>query len=346
MSTNLLISGYTWAGVAGLVAIALFNSWTSRINQFFFFSRTIPPGFVHTPAARQISARYLISIWLGFAAAILLFAATLLGSQFSVLLCFALALVLQALIANVAFARAHRATGNALAAAPALPAAEPAIDEPQGLVSVSLLQPIAFSKKLVMLLFLAPALAAAVWSGAMYATHSALDQFSSAIESNNADFSSGMGLGMVTAGMMMYILLRYFSRHRSPMGFLTANLIVLCAWVGAALIMLSALTVPLHFFITRTIHHALLGAILGLALLRILYGWKRNRLFPPAQAERYGDNFWRWGIFYHNPSDPTLFIQCRSGHGYTVNFANFLSWPLLLLMIADLLFLLSLHLFR
>lgn len=343
MSTNLLISGYAWACAAGLFAIALINSWTSRINQFFFFSRTVQPGFDRTSAARQITTRYLMSIWLGFGGGLLLFAATLLFSRLSVLLCFTLAVLLQVLIANLAFARAHRATGEALAASPALPAAEPGIHQPQETISVPLLQPVAFSKKLVTLLFLAPAIAAAVWLGAMYATHFSLDQFSSAIEANKADFLSGMGMGMLTAGIFMYILLRYFSRHRSPMGFLTANLIVLCAWIGALLIAFAALTVPLHFVITRTTQRSLLGAVLALALLRILYGWMRNRLFPPTQVERNGDSFWRWGLFYYNPSDPTLFIQCRSGHGYTVNFANFLSWPLLLLFLADLVFLISRH---
>ena len=38
---------------------------------------------------------------------------------------------------------------------------------------------------------------------------------------------------------------------------------------------------------------------------------------------------WKGGMFYYNPNDAVLFVQRRDGFGYTVNFANRLSWALL-----------------
>lgn len=31
---------------------------------------------------------------------------------------------------------------------------------------------------------------------------------------------------------------------------------------------------------------------------------------------------WRWGIFYHNPGDPSLMVESRFGFGYAMNFGN------------------------
>lgn len=42
------------------------------------------------------------------------------------------------------------------------------------------------------------------------------------------------------------------------------------------------------------------------------------------------DARWALGMFYFNPSDPSCFIEKRSGIGYTLNFAKPLSWVLLL----------------
>lgn len=341
-----LFSGFTWASVAGLIAIALLNSWASRINQFFFFSRTTPPGFGETTEAREITAAYLTRVWLGFGAGLLLFFAALLYSSLSVFACFTFALILQSVFASVGFARAHRATGDALTAGVSIPDTDSAAIQPRDAVSVSLLQPATFSKHLTVLLFLAPAFTAAAWLGSMYAAHVAPHLFMAAMEANKADFLTGMGLGLMTASLLLYVQLRYFSRHRSPMARFTVNGAVQLAWLGAAVTALSALTVPFHLVITTTIHRTLVGVVLALALLRMLYGCARPRMFPPPQVELNGDEFWRWGLFYYNPSDPTLFIQHRAGPGYTVNFANFLSWPLTLAVLADLGFLISLHVHR
>ncbi|KXZ39035.1 Uncharacterized membrane protein [Alkalithermobacter thermoalcaliphilus JW-YL-7 = DSM 7308] len=34
------------------------------------------------------------------------------------------------------------------------------------------------------------------------------------------------------------------------------------------------------------------------------------------------DDYWKWGLFYYNPDDPSLWIEKRFGIGWTVNFAH------------------------
>ncbi len=41
---------------------------------------------------------------------------------------------------------------------------------------------------------------------------------------------------------------------------------------------------------------------------------------------RDDDKYWKMGVFYYNPDDPTLFIEKRFGIGWTCNFARPLSW--------------------
>ncbi len=49
------------------------------------------------------------------------------------------------------------------------------------------------------------------------------------------------------------------------------------------------------------------------------------------------DQYWKWGLFYYNPSDPAIWIEKRFGIGWTLNFANPLAvgvFAVLLLVIA------------
>lgn len=50
----------------------------------------------------------------------------------------------------------------------------------------------------------------------------------------------------------------------------------------------------------------------------------------PAQDDRY----WKLGAIYFNPQDPTIFVEKRTGIGWTMNFANPISWITLLGILA------------
>lgn len=46
-------------------------------------------------------------------------------------------------------------------------------------------------------------------------------------------------------------------------------------------------------------------------------------------GDRTEDRFWKAGLVYYNPDDPTLFVEKRFGIGYTMNMARPASWGLL-----------------
>jgi hypothetical protein len=331
-----------WIYSAAILAIAGFQSWTSRINQFFFFSRTVPAGFAQTSRARQITAHYLRGIWLAFASALFICAGLYASGRLYPIRGLGIALLVQGTCSCVAFARANRETRKALQDA--------LIDQPvngptadSAVVSVPLLEPQAFSPNHTTLLFLAPVCALVVAVAALFTAHLGFRQFGEAIDANKATSLLGLGLGMMCASVILYIQLRYLSRHRSPMGRFTANACVLLSWIGALALILSTTSVPLHLVITTQMNRLFLTGIFIFVLARVLYGWSRARLFPPPQVERSGDQFWRLGMFYYNPSDPTLFIQKRSGPGYTLNFAHVMAWPVTLLVAADIVYLFLLH---
>jgi hypothetical protein len=330
-------------GIACLVLIALFHSWVSRMNQFFFFSRTAPEGFARTPKARLITRAYLVRVWLGFAAAGIVFTALLRFSGMWALGCFLTAMLVQVVLCCFSFAQAHRAAGAAIAEV-AVPAQSGS--ESSSAISVSLLDSGAFTPRLLMLLFLAPAAAAAAWLVPMLALHMGFNAFADAVAALHADFLTGLGVGLMFGSLLLFVQLRYLSRHRSPMARFTARGAVQLAWVGAACFAFSTLTVPMHLVVTRQVRGILLGIVILIALVRLAYCWASARQFPPPAIERSGDHFWRWGLFYYNPADPTLFIQHRSGPGYTLNFANKISWTLPAFLVADFIFLACIHLRR
>jgi hypothetical protein len=343
MNTSVSLIGVL-CSVAGLTLIAGFNSWTSRINQFFFFSRTVDADFASTISARAITRRYLRGVQLGFGVALVLFSAMVVLTKASIYASLVIALLVQCGCACAAFGKAHRAAGEAIAERGPL-----AIEERDAhgtAVTVSLLDRGAFTRPLMLALALALAATALSWFVPMVTMRMGFSAFGDAISANHADFLSGLGLGLTAGSVLLFVQLRYFSRHRSPMAKFTANGCVQLAWLGTVTTALSTLSVPLHYVITKEFRLVLLGIVLAVALSRMVYGWARVKLFPPPAVERNGDQFWRWGLFYYNPSDPTLFIQHRSGPGYTVNFAHRMSWPLTVLVAADLVFLVSIHLHR
>lgn len=333
-----------WGSIALLVAVAAFNSWLSRINQFFFFSRTVAAGFASTPGAKKIAADYLRGVWLGCVAGVGVSMCMAGMTRFSLYLCFTAGLLAQCVYTSVAFARAHRLTGMALESGAAeTPETAPA---PAATVSVPLLDPGRFTRGLMMQMVVAPLCAALAWLVPMVTMRVGFGELAGSISAHGADFLSGLGMGLLAGSVLLFLQLKYFSRHRSRLAHFTANSCVLLAWCGAAAIAVSTFCVPFDWTITRHEKQIILGVVLGVAVLRMIYGYLRSRQFAPPQVERGGDRFWRWGLFYYNPGDPTLFIQHRAGPGYTVNFANFLSWPLTLAVLADFVFLVSIHPYR
>lgn len=54
---------------------------------------------------------------------------------------------------------------------------------------------------------------------------------------------------------------------------------------------------------------------------------------PGSGSDGTPDECWKLGQIYYNPNDPALMVEKRFGVGYTLNFANRLSWLLVGLLI-------------
>jgi hypothetical protein len=333
--------------LAALGATTAFNLWISWINQFFFFSRTAAPEFAGTPSARRITKRYIHGVLAGLAASVIAFLALVCFTQLSISASFVLALVVQGLINCTAFARAHREAGAALSESQEnVVAVEETPARDRRLITVPLLETKVSGMSGMIAMLLPLFTAAALWLIPMVVLHMSFASLDKAIELNGGDFLYGLGMGMLVSSCGLYLLLRYTARRRTPMAHFTVRSCVLLAWIGAAAIAAISLSVLLHFAITHQMKQVILGMIFAVVILRLLYGWARAKQFTPAQAEQNGDQFWRWGLFYYNPSDPALFIQKRCSPGYTMNFANFLSWPITLFFLGDFGFLFFIHFHR
>ena len=57
---------------------------------------------------------------------------------------------------------------------------------------------------------------------------------------------------------------------------------------------------------------------------------------------RNNGNHWKWGVFYHNPEDPKIWVEKLYGWGYTLNMARPMSWVILAAMLLTVLVLIRL----
>lgn len=344
---SILMSSSFWGLMACMVAVAAFNTWLSRINQFFFFSRTVGEEFPSTPQAKKIATDYLRGVWVGCIAGAVGTALGLNFTRLSLYACFALGLLIECLCCTIAFARAHQLTGLAVAAGAAgANDAGTASTTTATPVSVSLFDPGSFTRGVVILMILAPVSAVLAWVVPMAIMRMGFSAFADTVDAHGATFLSALSLGLLFGSVALFLQLKYFSRHRSQLAGFTVRTCVMLAWFGAAAMLIGTASVPLVWTITLTQKRIILWAILGVALLRMIYGWLQNRKFALPAVECRGDENWHWGLFYYNAADPSLFVQHRARPGYTVNFANFLSWPLTLAVVADLTFLVCIHLYR
>jgi uncharacterized membrane protein len=70
-----------------------------------------------------------------------------------------------------------------------------------------------------------------------------------------------------------------------------------------------------------------------LAFIAGVFFWSYRKITAPSAPdevpEPQNDSYWKAGVFYYNPKDPAIFVSKRVGIGYTMNFANKISWVVL-----------------
>jgi uncharacterized membrane protein len=100
--------------------------------------------------------------------------------------------------------------------------------------------------------------------------------------------------------------------------------------------MLEVLLYPLTFsFVTAALLPVAriplwLTPVVMFAFVAGIVYWSYQKITAPSPAgetpEPQSDSYWKAGVFYYNPNDPAIFVSKRVGIGYTMNFANKVSW--------------------
>lgn len=311
--------------LAMLLLMAAWYSWTSKMNQLFFFGRTVPAGFAATPQARRITRRYRLQLWLGsipaLAVCLLLYRPFGKAAGLPALACEILAYML-------AFAQAHRDAGR-LAPAPEpsvaveVPLAAAATKNPPSVLA--LLAPIA---AVIVVLAVAAGIVAARTS--LAAAPAALGAL---LEAHGADTMASFGFGLCFAGLAA-LLIRTQARSRTPLGYNALWASVIATWTGVAITTFAMIAAFAGNRITQMETRIVMGVIAAIAFSLVIFRTIVYGRYTPPPAEMQADACWRWGLFYVNRNDPAVFVQCRCGAGYTLNYGRAMAWPICAIFVA------------
>lgn len=310
--------------VLGTIAfLALFYSWTSRINGFFFFGRTVDPELRASDEGRAITRGYLAAILAATVAALLTaWAAHRIRPSLT-----GLGILVVACSFCVVFARANRKTLE-LTGGQAAPGREAAS------VQVDLAEPPAywipglFATLLPGLFALATLITAFLLTrhGGGFATW--WTQLLDSLGTRHLDSLFGMTMGMLTAALILLLSFRSNARLRTRMAQYTIRASVVMAWIAAVAIPIVLIVNAQDVHLTRIAVKIVIGSAVSVALASIFWNQARSRRFVPPSAELGADDRWRWGLFYVNRNDPALFVQSRCGAGYTFNYGKAAAWPI------------------
>ncbi|MCX7710042.1 MAG: DUF5808 domain-containing protein [Clostridia bacterium] len=97
---------------------------------------------------------------------------------------------------------------------------------------------------------------------------------------------------------------------------------------------LSMIVVPLGFSGIIVIAAIVLSITTGQGGSRIRLPFSKYN----GYVNRDEDRHWKWGVFYFNPDDPSIFVEKRFGIGWTNNFANPMSWVFMIGLIVLIVF--------
>lgn len=300
-----------------LLILPGFYSWTSRLNQFFFFGRTVPPDFPTSPAARAITRLYKFHVWAGFVPAAAV--GVLLARRHIVT--FPIWMVLMELMVfYVAFARAHRAVARLVPASAPRPVVEVPLEPASRLPSLGAL----LAAPITGVAVLAAALVYFSRGGSLLTAPHALEAL---VAAHGGDSLLGFGMGLSFAGLLAP-LIRFRARTRTPLGVNALRLSLIATWAGVLCFTAAIALAAAGITITRTESRAVILSGLFLAAFVLIFRTVVHRRYVPPPAEMQADEYWRWGLFYANRADPALFVQCRCGPGFTLNYGRALAWPL------------------
>jgi uncharacterized membrane protein len=120
----------------------------------------------------------------------------------------------------------------------------------------------------------------------------------------------------------------FYGSRRSPMRIAMLKM-MLCVMYVLAYVFGMAAILPLWRFSTI----AFVVPIFVLVGVVLAYSYKLMS-DPDNPLDATPDSCWRLSSIYYNPADPALFVQKRIGIGYTLNFANPMSWLVMAVTLA------------
>jgi uncharacterized membrane protein len=134
--------------------------------------------------------------------------------------------------------------------------------------------------------------------------------------------------GEMCAFFLILALAGWFGARRSRMRRIVLGALIAVNCTIALILAGVSVNAIAHFPIWPIV----LGPMLLLALILFVAARKISGL--GESAEPTPNECWRGGLIYYNPEDTALFVEKRTGFGYTVNFGNRWSWAFLAGLVA------------
>lgn len=311
----------TWIGI-GILFLLVMASWFAPhlMRRDLLFGATVAPEFRERREARAIIRAYQRKILLAAIALInsTIFVSLMKKAPHGIWL-FAAGFFVVA--GSIAFAQANRAmTRHALPASGVREASF--LVTPPAMVENSLTVLIG---PVILLLGISAALLQARWA---------------AIESI-VDKPLSFALG-AWAGSFLVLLAFRFGTRRNPAGLTNYRRVILRTSIlfNVTFAALTGLVANLgacgHAIGEMEMRSAIAVICVGLAAhiaYLLMLRRKENLALSTATGKPFGDRTpdesWLWGLFYHNAQDPALFVERRSGIGYTVNLGHLRAWLML-----------------
>jgi uncharacterized membrane protein len=323
-----------WIGTGAVLFITL-ASWSAPylMRRDLLFGVTVLPGFSDTSDARRIARRYQIQVLLFGLAAVMM--GLLMPHNDRLSIRWMIPVLLLGIGNSIAygqahtFSRAHAVQVSGVREVELVPRSRSLFESPLMLLAGPAIVALGFA-----FAFLKPDQAGEVpllagWA-AMVARWNAIN----ALVEKPLSFSLGAVLGSI-----LPLLGFRFGTRRSPVGtinyrqVLLRNIILFNASFAALAVW--AMGSGLFGRVVDQIEFRLALVLIGLGLAAhitylLLLRRKENVALASATGHPLGDRTpdesWLWGMFYHNADDPALFVEARTGPGYTINFGHLRAW--------------------
>ena len=323
----------TFVVIILLVIGVMLHALPALTRPEIFFSVTVLPEFRRTPDGRSATRAYRLTIWISTALAIVL----------DIAANFAIAALLVQLLGVVwALVRAHKAVYPHRVAPPSivevdLSAAPERLPGGPWVAAAPLVSLAALAVWVALRFTSLPARFPIHWGfhgpdGWVHTSPMTISVII-AVQACLCLLMVGMAWGIlnwshrVTTVGLAAVNERGFRRR-------AATLLIACAYLMAGIAWLPVLRPGSRILSISAVIFPVLILAFTFTLVREGQGGWRAASARAGNGDRTPDACWKWGLVYVNPADPAVFVEKRFGIGYTLNFGNYRSWLVMVLLLA------------